>query len=139
MAKRRIEFVSVARSKTVPRPVAKRERRNHLVIGHERAGQFDSRCNQQPIRRIAMFEVVQRIGTTRRSNSKRRGLQTGAVEKALSPIFDRKIELDPPQIDEQPDLPDGDGTKVNRPALPPAIIDPRARRRAQAPIGAVEP
>jgi hypothetical protein len=70
-----------------------------IVIGNQRASQLDRRCDEKPIRRIAMLEMVELIGARRGAGSERDRIDAGACEKALDPGIDGNIELDAAGID----------------------------------------
>ena len=71
-----------------------------IVIGNQRASQLDRRCDEKPVRRVAVFEMMELIGARRRAGSERDRIDAWAREKALDPGIDGKIELDAAGIDE---------------------------------------
>ena len=95
------------------------ETRDALVIGDQRTIKLDRRRNEKPVRRVAIFQMMQLMAAAGGPMAKRRRLDAGTPEKPLDPRLDGNIEIDPSDIDQQRDLPGGDGAKENRPAVPP--------------------
>jgi len=71
-----------------------------IVIGNQRASQLDRRCDEKPVRRVAVFEMMELIGARCRTGSERSRIDAGAREKAVDPGIDGKIEFDAAGIDE---------------------------------------
>ena len=115
------------------------ETRNALVIGDKRTSELDRRRDEEPVRRVAAFEMMQLIAAAGGPMAERRGLNAWTAEKALDPRLDGNIEIDPAGVDEQHNLPGGDGAEENRAAAAPAAVDEGARRVPQAVLPAVEP
>jgi hypothetical protein len=110
-----------------------------IVISNQRASKLNSRCDEKPVRRIAVLEMMELIGARRRARRERSRLDAGAREKSLDPGIDGNIEIDATSIDEQSDLPGRDGAQENGSASLPAAIDQGASRCAQLVAAAVEP
>ena len=70
-----------------------------LVIGDQRTRKLDRCGYQQTIRRIALLEMMQLIGTRSRSPAQGYRLYARALKKTLDPCLDREIEINPPQVD----------------------------------------
>jgi len=110
-----------------------------FVIGDQQTSAVDSGRYEQPIRRVTLFEMMKLIAPGSHAMAERHSLNTGTFEEARHPRFDRDIQFDPPDIDEQRDLPDGHGTQAYGSAVLPALFDQKPRRCAQAGVAAVEP
>ncbi len=81
------------------------EAQDALVVGDERAAEFDCGRNQEPISGIPVLEVVKLVAPRRRAMTKQRGLDPRTLQEAGDPILDRKVQFYSPGIDEQSDLP----------------------------------
>src|SRR5208282_5554173 len=81
---------------------------------------------------VVAFEMMQLIAATGGPMGERRGLDAGAAEKALDPRLDGNVEIDPAGVDEQRNLPGGDGAEENRAAAAPAAVNEGTRRVPQA-------
>src|SRR5262245_31878751 len=79
------------------------------------------------------------IGVGSRTIAEGNTFDTQPTDKALNPCLNRNVEIDPPGIDEQRNLPRGDRAQENRSAATPAIVDQVPRRGTQAVIAAIEP
>lgn len=110
-----------------------------LVVGDKRAGKFDRRRDEKPVGGVTVFEMMQAIAPAGGLKAERGRLDARTAEKALDPGFDRDIEIDPPEIDQQSNLPGGDGAQKDRAAAAPASVDEGAGRVAQAVVSAVKP
>jgi hypothetical protein len=75
------------------------EAQNALIIGNERTGEFDRGSDQESIRRIAMFELIETVAAARGTMAERHRLDARPLEKPHNPCLDRKIQLDPPTVD----------------------------------------
>jgi hypothetical protein len=82
-----------------------------LVVGDQRTAQLDRAGNQQAVRRITVWQAVQRRGPASRPMAQRHRFDPGAIEKALDPLLDRAVQFDPSGVDQQRDLPDSDRTQ----------------------------
>jgi hypothetical protein len=89
------------------------EAQNALIIGNERTGEFDRGSDQEPIRRIAMFELIETVAAARGTMAERRRFDARPLEKPRNPCLDRKIQLDPRTVDEQRNFPDTNGTQTD--------------------------
>ena len=115
------------------------EAQDALIIGNQRTGEFDRGRDQEPIRRVAMFELIETIAAGSGTMAERRRLNAGPLEEARNPCLDRKIQLDPPAVDEQSNFLDTDGTQTDGSPVLPAIVDQCTRRRTQEVVAAIEP
>lgn len=110
-----------------------------FVVCDQRTGKLDGRRNQEPVRRITLRQRMQAIASRRSAMAKRYCFDAWSIEKPLDPDVDRDVERDPPQINQQRDLPNTHWAEQNRPSLQPTTVDQRASRGMQADIPAVEP
>ena len=85
------------------------EARDAIVICDQRAGEFDRRRDQEPIRRITMFQVMKLIGPRGGTHIERGRLDSRTLNEPFHPRLDRNIKVDPPAIDKQRNFPGGDG------------------------------
>ena len=85
------------------------EARDALVIDDELAGELNRGGDQKPVGRVAAFERVGADRCERRPDIRAEPLRRWALKKALHPRLDRTIEVDPPRVDEERDLPCADG------------------------------
>jgi len=100
-----------------------REAQNSLIIGNQRTSKFDRGRDQKPIRRVAMFELVKTITAGSGTMAERCRLDTRPLEEPRDPCLDRKIQLDPPAVDEQRNFPDADSTQTNSYPVLPATVN----------------
>ena len=115
------------------------ETQDALIIGDQRAGEFDRGSDEQPIRRVTVFELVKSVAAGSGAMAKRHSFDARTFQETRDPPFDGKIQFDPPDIDEQRNLPNTDSTQANGPAILPASIDQSMSRRPQAIVAAVKP
>jgi len=94
-----------------------------LIISDEGTGKLDRRGDQQPIRGIAVLQMMQPIAAGSGMVAERHRLDAGTVEKAFNPRLDGNVEVDPFRVDEQRNLPGRDGAEKNVTPVPPALID----------------
>jgi len=78
-----------------------------VVIGNQRAGKADGRGDQQPVRRIALFKMMNLVAARSGKVVKRHRLDARTIDKALDPTLGRKIEIDAACVGEQRNLPSG--------------------------------
>ena len=71
-----------------------------LVISDQGTTEFDRRRYQEPIRRIAMREMLQLIAARCGAVSYRNCGDPGTLDKSTNPGFDREVEIDPSRVDE---------------------------------------
>jgi hypothetical protein len=60
-----------------------------------------------------MFELIETVAAARGTMAERRRLDARPLEKPRNPCLDRKIQLDPPTVDEQRNFPDTNGTQTD--------------------------
>ncbi len=108
-----------------------REAQNAVVIGEKRTTEFDRCRDQQPICRIAVFEMEQSVAARGRAQSERYRFDGRALQKPLDPTLNRNIEFDTAKIDQERNFPDADRAEPNQTSALSAIIDQRTCRRAQ--------
>jgi hypothetical protein len=67
------------------------EARDAFVIGNKRTVKLDGRSDQQPIRRIAIFEMVQPVAAAGRAMAEWHRFDAGTRHETLDPRLDREI------------------------------------------------
>jgi hypothetical protein len=112
---------------------------NSLIVSDERTREVDCCRDQKPIGRIAMFEMVQLVTPGGSAMAERNALNARIVEETVNPGINRKIEVDPSDIDKGRDLPGRHSAEENGAAPFPAAINQGARRSTQPFIPALEP
>lgn len=86
-----------------------------------------------------MFEMVQLVTPGGSAMAERNALNARIVEETVNPGINRKIEVDPSDIDKGRDLPGRHSAEENGAAPFPAAINQGARRSTQPFIPALEP
>ena len=120
---RRNGFVHAPTANLVLPAVVLTETRNALIIGDKPTSEFDRRRDEEPVRRVTVFEMMQLIAAAGGAMAERRRLDARTAEKALDPRLDGNIEIDPAGVDQQRNLPRRDGAEKNRTAAAPAGVD----------------
>ena len=111
------------------------ETRDALVIGDQRTGKLDRCGDQQPIGRVAMIEMVHLIAAAGGAIAQWHCLHAWTIEEALDPGLNGKVEIDPPGVYEQRNLPGRNGAEKNAAAVLPGAVDQGARRCTQTSAG----
>ncbi len=110
-----------------------------LIIGDQRTSKLDRRRNQKPVRRIAVFEMMQLIAAGGSLVTQRHRFDSETIEETLDPCRNGNVEVDPSGVNEKSDLPNRDVAEQNGAAVLPANVDQGTRRNAQSVIATVEP
>ena len=109
-----------------------------LIVGDQRTSKLDRRRNQESVRRIAVFEMMQLIAAGGSLVTQRHCFDAGTIEETLDPCRNGNVEVDPSGVNEKRNLPNRDGAEQNGAAVLPAAVDQGTRRSAQSVVATVE-
>lgn len=74
------------------------EARNPFIISDQRAGELDCGSNQEPIRRIAVLEMMELVAAGGSLMAEWHRFDAGTLEEAPDPSLNGNVEIDPPCV-----------------------------------------